>query len=324
MFIVPVSDDDYLGRTPYVVVALAIVNLLMLAATYLLSSSQAVFSKYGFVPADPHFLTAISSMFLHAGILHYVGNMFFLWMFGYRIENTFGSWLFAIVYLVCGLGGTALDYTLDPTSAIPSVGASGAISGIVGCYFVLFPKSRFNIEVYFLRFHVDTIPAHTRGAIGVWIAEQTILGLLSKAARFSSVAFWAHVGGFATGSTVTLALLLLYPKLRIRGSQPYIVQDVKGVVCDGRGKALPNARFELQRAFDDPLIAVTGPSGRFAIETIPDGCYLFTVSKDGWQPFQGNIVVRKRRRYRQQIRVRMKEFASEESTREQRDLVSET
>src|SRR5205809_209840 len=81
-------------------------------------------------------LTVLSSMFLHAGILHYVGNMFFLWMFGYRIENTFGAWLFAFVYLLCGFGASGLHYLINSTSTIPCVGASGAISGIMGCYFV--------------------------------------------------------------------------------------------------------------------------------------------------------------------------------------------
>src|SRR3954452_24702748 len=158
MFVLPINEDGYVGRTPYVIAALVLINGLALAGTYTLSSSQAVFAHYGFTPAQPHTLTVLSSMFLHAGILHYAGNMFFLWMFGYRIENTFGIWLFTFVYLLCGVGATGLHYLFNANSTIPSVGASGAISGIMGCYFVLFPKSKFDLEVFFLRFHVTSIP----------------------------------------------------------------------------------------------------------------------------------------------------------------------
>ena len=108
VFILPLNDDRYVGRTPYVIISLAIANGLVLAATYLLASSQLVFSRYGFTPVQPHILTMFSSLFLHAGIFHYLGNMFFLWMFGYRIENTFGRWLFVLVFLLCGCGATGL------------------------------------------------------------------------------------------------------------------------------------------------------------------------------------------------------------------------
>ena len=194
---------------PYVILGLAIVNALALAATYVVFSSQATFAQFGFTPAHPHVLTAISSMFLHAGIFHLIGNMFFLWMFGYRLENTFERWGFALIYFICGLGAVSLHYLFNRASTVPCVGASGAISGIMGCYFVLFPKSRFDLEVFFLRFHVASIPTYTHGGIGIWLAEQTVLGLLTQAAHFSTVAFWAHVGGFATGAILTLPLIFV-------------------------------------------------------------------------------------------------------------------
>ena len=154
MFILPINKDGYVGKRPYVFIALAILNGVFLAAIYMFSTERAVFELYGFTPATPTIKTLFTSMFLHAGILHYAGNMFFLWMFGYRVENTFGRSLFIIVYLVCGIGATAAHYIFNATSAGPCVGASGAISGIVGCYFVLFPRSRFNIEIYLIRFKV--------------------------------------------------------------------------------------------------------------------------------------------------------------------------
>jgi membrane associated rhomboid family serine protease len=290
---------------PYVVIGLAVVNALALAATYLLSSSQIVFSQYGFTPAQPHAWTALSSMFLHGGVLHFVGNMFFLWMFGYRVENTFGRWSFTLIYLLCGFGAAGLHYLFNRGSAIPCIGASGAISGIMGCYFVLFPKSRFDLEVFFLRFHVTSIPTYTHGAIGVWVAEQAILGLLTQTVRFSATAFWAHVGGFATGAAITLPLLLLFPHLRTRGDQPFMVRHVKGAVHDLSGSVLSNARFELQLQSGETMLTVTDSKGRFSFNNVPDGCHRFTVLKDGWQPFEANLVVRKKMRYSIPIKIRM-------------------
>ncbi len=307
MFILPVNEDGYVGRMPYVIIGLVVANGLVLAATYLLSSSQTVFSQYGFTPAQPQTLTVFSSLFLHAGILHFAGNMFFLWMFGYRIENTFGRWLFLLAYLLCGCGATGLHYLFNQTSTIPCVGASGAISGIMGCYFVLFPKSRFDIEVFFWRFHVTTIPANTRGAIGAWVAEQTFLGLLTQDVHSSSTAFWAHIGGFVTGLAITLALLLIFPGLRTRGEQPFIVRYIKGVVHDMDGNALLNARFEMPSRPGELITATTDRKGRFVVGRVPDGRYSFTVSREGWLAVHGNILVRKKTRHNVPIRIRMSE-----------------
>jgi membrane associated rhomboid family serine protease len=307
MFVLPINEDGYVGRTPYVIAALVLINGLALAAIYTLSSSQAVFAHYGFTPAQPHTLTVLSSMFLHAGILHYAGNMFFLWMFGYRIENTFGIWLFTFVYLLCGVGATGLHYLFNANSTIPSVGASGAISGIMGCYFVLFPKSKFDLEVFFLRFHVTSIPTHTHGAIGVWVAEQALLGLLTQTVRFSSTAFWAHVGGFATGGALTLVLLLLIPEIRERGEQPFMVRHVKGAIHDAYGDALPNARIELHCPSGEVLSATAGPNGRFEFDKLADGSYHCIVTREGWEPVHGRIMVRKKTRYSVPIKIRMAE-----------------
>src|SRR5260370_2273464 len=249
----------------------ACANGLVLAAKYLLSSSQTVFSQYGFTPAQPHVLTMFSSLFLHTGILHFVGNMFFLLMFGYRIENTFGRWLFVLVYLLCGCGATGLHYLLNQTSTIPCVGASGAISGIMGCYFVLFPKSRFDIEVFFWRFHITTIPTNTHGAIGALLAEQTILVLFTQTVHFSSTAFWPHIGGFVTGGATTLALLLIFPRLRTRGAQPFIVRYIKGLVCYMNGNTLTNARFEMVARPGELITATTNSKGRFVVGRVSDG-----------------------------------------------------
>jgi membrane associated rhomboid family serine protease len=311
VFILPLNDDRYVGRAPHVTISLTIVNGLVLAATYLLASSQSVFSRYGFIPAQPHILTMFSSLFLHAGIFHYLGNMFFLWMFGYRIENTFGRWLFVLAFLLCGCGATGLHYLFNQTSTMPCVGASGAISGIMGCYFVLFPKSRFNIEVFFWRFHVTTIPTDTRGAIGAWVAEQTLLGLLTQSVHFSSTAFWAHIGGFLTGVGTTLVLLSIFPGIRTRGEQPFIVRHLKGAVHDMDGNALADARFEMRPGSGEPITATTDSKGRFEVGRVPDGSYSFTVSKEGWHAVHGNIVMRKKTRHNIPVKIRMSQHLSE-------------
>jgi membrane associated rhomboid family serine protease len=263
--------DDYIGRRAYVLLGLVVVNALVLAATYIHPSmADAVFLRYGFVPTHPQISTLLSSMFLHAGFWHFAGNMFFLWMFGYRVENTFGRWLFALVYFLCGCGAAALHYVFNTGSSIPCVGASGAISGIVGCYFVLFPKSRFDIVVFFLRWPVKTIQTYTHAAVGAWIGEQVILALLTQAVRFSSVAFWAHIGGFLTGAATTGVLLLIAPQLRRRGDQPLVVRLVRGTVRDATGKPVSDARFEIRAEFHPAVTAITDAKGRFDLAAISD------------------------------------------------------
>jgi membrane associated rhomboid family serine protease len=168
-------------------------------------------------------------MFLHAGFWHLfgsflAGSLLLRWMFGNRVENTFGPWLFSLVYLACGLGGNLLHYVFNSTSSIPCVGASGAISSIVGCFFVLFPKANFDLVIYFRLMTLKTIHTHTQAAIGAWIAEQTLLGLLTQALGPSSVAFWAHVGGFAVGLAMGGVALLVIPKKSVwHSTEPNLV-----------------------------------------------------------------------------------------------------
>jgi membrane associated rhomboid family serine protease len=126
--------------------------------------------------------------------------MWFLWIFGRKVECTLGPLRFAALYLLCGIGGQLLHLLFNLHSNIPLVGASGAISGIAGTYFVLYPHDRFNLHLYFGWWRIKTIDATTRSAVGAWIGEQALLALLTQVAQFSSVAFWAHVGGFAVGA----------------------------------------------------------------------------------------------------------------------------
>lgn len=209
MFIFPYNRDNSVEKIPWVVVSLIVVNSALLLLTWL--DGPALFMKYGFTPAHPQVSTAFTSMFLHAGFWHVFGNMWFLWMFGNKVESVFGRWIFSLVYLACGLGGDLLHYLFNSTSTIPCVGASGAISGIVGCFFVLYPKANFDLVFYFRFWTLKTIHTYTGVAVGVWIAEQALLGMLSLKLKSLSVAFWAHVGGFTVGVAVGLAAILLMP-----------------------------------------------------------------------------------------------------------------
>jgi len=152
----------------------------------------------------PIYLTLISSMFMHGGFAHIFGNLLYLWIFGDNVEHRFGSGAFLAFYLVSGLAATAAQIALNPDSIVPNLGASGAISGVLGAYLVLFPRNR--VTAIFLYFIVS-IPAVV--AIGLWIVFQFFNGLGSimvSQETAGGVAYGAHIGGFAAG--VLLAFIL--------------------------------------------------------------------------------------------------------------------
>ena len=149
---------------------------------------------------NPIYLTLLSSMFMHASWLHLGGNMLFLWIFGDNVEHRGGPLLYLVAYLVAGLVGSAAQILSDPSSPIPSLGASGAISGVLGAYIVLYPRNR--VTAFVFRFLVQ-IPA--LAAIGMWIAIQ-VLSSLADPTGTGGVAYLAHIGGFSTGVLVGLLL----------------------------------------------------------------------------------------------------------------------
>lgn len=145
---------------------------------------------------NPIYLTLISSMFMHGGWLHLAGNMLFLWVFGDNVEHAMGRLKFAGFYIVAGLVGSLAHIALDPSSIIPSLGASGAISGVLGAYIVLFPTNR--VLVFLLRFFV-WVPAIV--VIGLWAALQFVngIGQIAVSEQTGGVAYMAHIGGFVAG-----------------------------------------------------------------------------------------------------------------------------
>src|SRR6185436_5882180 len=165
------------------------------------------FGHHGVIPQFatplPVYFNFLSSMFMHGGIAHIFGNMLFLWIFGDNLENTVGHLRYLIFYLICGVLAslahvlTTVMFATDPSSLlIPSLGASGAISGVLGAYILLYPKRR--VTVILLRFLTD-VPAYV--AIGIWFAFQLVsgLGILGGGSELGGVAYAAHIGGFIAG-----------------------------------------------------------------------------------------------------------------------------
>lgn len=141
----------------------------------------------------PVYFNFLSSMFMHGGIMHIFGNMLFLWIFGDNLENLLGHIRYAAFYLICGFAAAAAQIVMGPDSIIPMLGASGAISGVLGGYILLFPRRQVRAIIFNF---LTTVPAFV--AIGIWIVYQIVLGYLSPAGS-GGVAYAAHIGGFIAG-----------------------------------------------------------------------------------------------------------------------------
>lgn len=205
---IPIGDDNRNRRIfPIVTYALIALNALMFFAE--LSLGDSFIMKWAFVPgrfqANPFgdAITIFTAMFMHGGWLHILGNMLYLWIFGDNVEDAFGHLKYLIFYLLSGIAATFAQYFVDPGSAIPNVGASGAIAGVLGAYILLYPRG--TVRVILGRI-LTNLPAAF--VIGIWIVIQLISGIGSIAVtdqQSGGVAYMAHVGGFLAG--VVLALL---------------------------------------------------------------------------------------------------------------------
>jgi membrane associated rhomboid family serine protease len=160
--------------------------------------------------------TLLTSMFMHGGWMHLIGNMWFLWIFGNNVEDSMGGFRFTLFYLLCGLAATAGQLISDPDSGIPMVGASGAIGGVMGAYIVLYPRVHVHMLV-FLGFFITRFAVPAVFMLGYWFLLQLIGGFGSIGASGGGVAFWAHVGGFAAGA----ALIRLFQVRAMVDRHPY-------------------------------------------------------------------------------------------------------
>jgi membrane associated rhomboid family serine protease len=225
----PVSDEPKTRAIPIVNLALIVACVAVFIYELTLSTVpmgrselDRFFYDYGAVPKrltdwlenpsdveEP--LTVITSAFIHGGFLHLIGNMLFLWVFGDNIEDALGHALYLLFYLACAVGAVALQVVVDTNDLVPMVGASGAISGVMGAYFVLYPTARVDVLFFFFIFPIPAVVL-----IGFWFALQLLAGVATIGAAEGAsegVAVWAHVGGFLTGLAIILAMR---PFIRIR------------------------------------------------------------------------------------------------------------
>jgi membrane associated rhomboid family serine protease len=203
----PLGDDNSGRRiTPIVTYVLIALNVLMFFLE--LNNGDAFIDRWAFVPrrflADPvgEFVTLFTSMFMHAGWLHLLGNMLYLWIFGDNVEDRLGHGLFLLFYLLSGLAATFAQLALNTNSDIPNVGASGAIAGVLGAYLVMFPRGQ--VRVLMGRM---IVPMSALIVIGFWfllqIFSQISVFTASSQTEGGGVAYMAHIGGFIAGVILT-------------------------------------------------------------------------------------------------------------------------
>jgi membrane associated rhomboid family serine protease len=228
--LIPVSDEPKTRRFPYVNVALIISCVLVFVYELTLSEREinSFFLDYGAVPRQlsdtveggwslPELATIATSAFVHGGFLHLIGNMLYLWLFGDNVEDVLGHFFYLVFYFVAAIGAVALQVAVDPDAMIPMVGASGAISGVMGGYFVLYPTARVDILVFFFIFPVPAV-----FLIGFWFALQLLTGFATigtAEGASEGVAVWAHIGGFITGLVIILALR---PFIRVQPTRRHV------------------------------------------------------------------------------------------------------
>ncbi|MFN8590709.1 MAG: rhomboid family intramembrane serine protease [Thermomicrobiales bacterium] len=205
---IPIGDENA-GQVTTPVANWTLIGINIIVFLYELAVGprglDALFFNYGAVPANisqfHNLYTLLTSMFLHGGLAHIGGNMLFLFVFGDNIEDAMGHISYVLFYLLCGIAAAVAQVLLDPTSTIPMVGASGAISGVMGAYLVLFPRGNVRAAVLLPYFwQVLLVPSWVM--IGIWFLMQLISGIgsLGAGADSGGVAFWAHVGGFIAGT----------------------------------------------------------------------------------------------------------------------------
>ncbi len=206
--LLPVGDDNSARRTvPYVTYFLVLVNIIVFLVE--LARGETFIVEWSFVPQRfldhpaGEFPTIFTSMFMHAGWFHIVGNMLYLWIFADNVEDNFGHFRFLGFYLVCGLVATFSQMALDVHSEIPSLGASGAIAGALGAYVLLFPRGRVKVLLWIT---IVAVPSYV--VLGLWIILQLLssVGSILSPEATGGVAYMAHIGGFAAG--LILAFIL--------------------------------------------------------------------------------------------------------------------
>jgi membrane associated rhomboid family serine protease len=206
----PISDVIPSRTVPFVTVSLIIANALVFVYMLTLPNGQleGFVSAYAVVPAWFSVPTLFTSQFLHAGWMHIIGNMLYLWIFGDNVEDRLGHFGYLLFYLGAGAVAAILQVYFNPYSTVPMLGASGAIAGVMGAYFVLYPQSRV-LTIIFILIFFDVVEIPAVFFLGVWFLMQLMSGVGSLGITSSAgggTAFWAHVGGFVVGAFTGLIL----------------------------------------------------------------------------------------------------------------------
>jgi len=220
---IPLRDDNPTTIQPAMTVGLIIAASAVFLWQFTMPTNQEIRYVYALgvipatllggaeLPADLHivppWLTVLTSMFLHGGWLHLIGNMLYLWIFGNNIEDALGHVGFILFYIVCGAAAALTQSALDPDSTVPMIGASGAIAGVLGAYAVLYPRAHVFVIIP-LGFFIQTMRLPALLVLGFWFVLQFIQGGLVTPSGGGGVAYWAHIGGFVAG----VVLIFLWPR----------------------------------------------------------------------------------------------------------------
>jgi membrane associated rhomboid family serine protease len=210
--VIPLRDENPTTITPVVTVALVVLNCLVYLYQVSLGPAEERFiASFAAVPAEwfqpgtavgdpgvPPSLTVLTAMFLHGSLMHLGGNMLYLWIFGNNIEDVMGHGRFILFYVLCGVAAMFGHAFTAPESTVPMIGASGAISGVLGAYLLLFPQVRVLVLIP-LGFFTRMVHVPAVGVLGFWIVMQIINGAFSWGGLGGGVAWFAHIGGFAAG-----------------------------------------------------------------------------------------------------------------------------
>jgi membrane associated rhomboid family serine protease len=198
---IPLRDVIPSRTFPFINISLIVANAL--AFILELSMSDAGFEPFlrafALVPRHFSWTTVFTSMFIHGGWLHFLGNMLYLWIFGDNVEDRLGHARYLVFYLLCGTAAAVAHVLMNPGSALPTLGASGAIAGVMGAYFVLYPHSRILTLVPIFIFYVRIFEVPAIVFLGIWFIIQFLSGAATVGVESGGVAVWAHVAGFVTG-----------------------------------------------------------------------------------------------------------------------------
>jgi membrane associated rhomboid family serine protease len=207
---IPLRDVIPSRTFPALVIAIIGLNAFAFLFEQTLGERELAFfvREYGVVPASFTWSSVFTSMFLHGGWMHFLGNMLFLWIFGDNVEDRMGHGRFIVFYLLCGAVAALAHVMSEPGSLIPTIGASGAVAGVMGAYFVLYPHSRIlTLLPIFIFWQIIEVPAVL--FLGLWFVLQLFSGvgtmLMAQGAPAGGIAFWAHVAGFVAGVLLVFA-----------------------------------------------------------------------------------------------------------------------